>query len=336
MSIPKRPEIYIALYGGTNLKSTNIKLVGYLTRAFLDDPHVVLVSGGIYDPKRKKTSVDLAAYKAAKSYVKEKGQKIKDRFQTWLSEKPRPDIHRKEWGHPEKLKGTPGMRRFQLVEKVNALVTVEGEGQTATVLELAMALNRPALPIGFTGTNSKEFWDWDKDVFVESLGLDPSLVERLDREPNSDQEMESLAEDVVKAVLKKAGRRCLVLMDFTDKGHASFFKRIVEPAVEQAGFLVRKLDVQETAGDILDLFLKNLQECQAIIIDLTGFNLNVLYELARVHHHDRIQPLILIRKSSRTKLPFYVQRNLVKFVGKDTQQAYELIHQHLTDNRRRP
>ena len=108
---------------------------------------------------------------------------------------------------------------------MDALVTVEGEGQTATVLELAMALKRFALPIGFTGTDSKAFWESDRDFFVQSLSLDQSLAERLDNRPTSDEELARLAHDVAIAVLKKAGRRCLVLMDFTDKGHAAFFKR---------------------------------------------------------------------------------------------------------------
>ena len=329
------PEIKIALYGGTRLSEGNIKLVGHLARAFLADPHVVLVSGGIWDPSRVKTSVDLAVFQAAESYVRETGQEIKDRFQTWLPEEPRPGIDRKPWGIPRTLHGSPRARRFQLIEGVDALVTVEGEGQTATVLELAMALGRAALPIGFTGTDSAKFWESDKTFFERNLDLDHSLAERLGRLPSSDQEMAKLAEDVAIAVLKKAGRRCLILMDFTDKGHASFFKDVVTPAVTDAGFAVHKLNVQESAGDILDLFLARLHDCHAIIVDLTGFNSNVLYELGRVHQHGGVQPLIIIRAEGEAKLPYYISRNLVHLVGDDAAIASDVIRTHLKDDRRR-
>jgi len=329
------PEIKIALYGGTTLSDRNIELVRHLARAFLADPHVVLVSGGIYDPKQNNVSVDLAAFRAADSYVKETGQELKNRFQTWLPETKRPGIERETWGTPVPLRGSPRSRRFQLVNGVHAIITVEGKGQTKTVIELAMALERVVMPIGFTGTDSAEFWKSDRSFFERTLCLDQNLADRLDRPPSSDEEMAQLAEDVAIAVLKKAGRRCLVLMDFKDDGHKQFFEGVVTKAVTDSGFAVHKIDEQETAGDILDLFLARLEDCHAIIVDLTGPNENVLYELGRVHQHGGVQPLIILRNENQ-KLPYYVSRNLVSIVGADNKRAYNVICTHLQENRRRP
>lgn len=328
------PEIKIALYGGTALRAESVRLVEHLARSFLSDPHVILVGGGIHDPGESKTSVDFAAYRAAEAFVKATGKDIKDRLQTWLPETKRPGIERVPWGSPRTLHGSPRARRFQLVTDVDALVTIEGEGETAAVLELAMALKRVALPIGFTGTDSRSLWESDRDFFVQTVGLDPSLAERLDNGPSSDPDLARLADDVAIAVLKKAGRRCLILMDFTDKGHAAFFKDVVTPAVEGAGFAVHKLDLQESAGDILDLFLARLHDCHAILVDLTGRNSNVLYELGRVHQYGGVQPLILFRGGRKAKLPYYVGRNLVQFVGDDAHLAADVIGRHLTERRR--
>lgn len=329
------PEIKIALYGGTTLDARNIELVQRLALAFLTDPHVILVSGGIYDPNLVNVSVDLAAYRAAKSYVKKTKQHLKKRFQTWLPETKRPGIDRKAWGTSKTLHGSPRSRRFQIVNEVDAIVTVEGEGQTKTVLELAMALGRVALPIGFTGTDSSEFWETDRSFFERTLDLDISLAKRLDHRPSSDEEMTQFAEDVALAVLKKARRRCLVLMDFNDDEHEQFFRNVVTPAVTDAGFAVHKLDEQESAGDILNLFLARLYDCHAIIVDLTGPNQNVLYELGRVHQHGDVQPLIILRKENQ-KLPYYVSRSLVSVVGDDNKYAYDVIGRHLIEDRRRP
>jgi hypothetical protein len=330
-----KPRIRIALYGGTRLGDENTRLVEHLSRAFLKDPHVVLVGGGISDPDGVNTSVDLAAFKAATAFANENGFDVKDRLETWLSEIPRPGIHREPWGTACTLHGSPRSRRFQLVQNVHALVTIQGEGETATVLELAMALNHVVLPIGFSGNDSTEFWRADRTFFVDALSLNPSLAERLDQPPRTDDELATLTDDVAIAVLKKAGRRCLVLMDFTNPGHALFLNNVVTPTVEDAGFAVHKLDVQESAGDILDLFVARLHDSHAIVVDLTGLNPNVLYELGRVHQYGAIQPLILVRAGRDTRLPYYVGRNLVQFVGDDAAAASAAIRRYLTDGRRR-
>lgn len=335
--VTAKPETKIALYGGTKLEDTSVELVRCLARAFLADPHVVLVSGGIYDPDGIATSVDLAAAEEASRFVEARGQSLAARFQTWLSETPREGIARRVTGTKRVLHGSPRARRFQLVTGVDALVTVEGEGKTATVLELAMALERPALPIGFTKKDSGEFWKSDREFFESTLDLEAPLSQSLDHLPASEQDMSTLAQDIARAVLKKAGRRCLVLMDFKDREHRSFYENVVTPVANEEGFAVYKLDEQASAGDILDLFLARLRDCHAVIIDLTGFNPNVLYELGRVHEHGAVEPLILVRGTrEETRLPYYVTRPLVQFVGPDAASAPEVIRQHLGEGRRSP
>lgn len=326
-------ETKIALYGSTKLSEENISFVSRLCNAFLSDPHVILINGGIYDPDKKVTSVDLATYKSTLAFVNKSGQKLENRLQTWLPQEKREGIDRKPWGKTKYLHGSPRSRRFKLVRGVDAIVTIGGEGKTATVLELAMALKRTVLPIGFTGTNSLDFWESDRAFFEKSIDLGRSLSRRLDDPPKTENELEELARDIAKAVLKKAGRRCLVLMDFTDKEHKKFYKEVVVPAIKKSGFSVHKLDEHESAGDILELFLKRLTDCHAIIIDLTGFNINVVYELGRIHEKGVLPPLILIREKAGVELPFYISKNLVHIVGKKRKLAGKRIVQHLTDER---
>ena len=326
----EKPQTKIALYGGTNLSRENAGFVGQLVRAFLSsDPHVVLVGGGIY--ARTKMSVDRATYEAAESYVREHRQNIDDRLQTWLTRRKRPGIRRKRWGKKKYLGGSPLSRRFQLVSKVDAVVTIEGEGETATVLELAIALGRIALPIGFTGSDSKRFWTTDRGYFVRTLSLAPSLVDRLSRRPTPRSSLR-LAEDVTAAVLAKANRQCLVLFDFTDKAHGAFYEKVVLPTVQKAGFNVRMIDKARIGADILELFLESLKNCHAIIADLSGLNKNVIYEIGRAHHDQRVQPLILSRDPPG-KPPFYLSRYLFKWIKQpDWSDAVEFIRAYLKDD----
>lgn len=320
-----KPEIKIALYGGTDLAPQNAAFVCCLARAFLADQHVVLIGGGIYDSSGKKTSVDKAAYDETIRFVQEHGQSVEDRLQTWLTREGRPGIERARWGTPVDLDGSALSRRFQVVNGVDALVTIEGEGETALVLELAIALNRVALPIGFTGTDSARFWKpgLERDHFVKQLDLAPSLVDRLGRVPQP-AEMQELADDVATAVLRKAERRCLVLMDFEDLGHREFFERVLTPAVEAKGFRVHRLDRAEFAGDILELFLARLNDCHAIVADVTGWNPNVLYELGRVHHHNRVKPLILCRRQEAAQdVPFYLSKHLIHWLNANDTRVIE-------------
>ncbi len=328
-------ETKIALYGSKKLSQENIKLVNYLCNAFLKDPHVVLINGGIYDQDDNATSVDQAAYESTLAFVKEAGQKLEDRLQTWLPEKKRKGVDRESRGKSIWLRGSPRSRRFQLVNQVDAIVTIEGEGHTETVLELAMALGRTVLPIGFSGTDSSASWESDREFFKKSLELDKSLSSRLDNPPKTEKQWQKLCNDIADTVLRKTRRRCLVLMDFTDKGHDNFYRKVVRPAIEKNGFCAHKLDEHEPAGDdILQLFLDRLSDCHAIIIDLTGLNRNVIYELGRIHEKNTIISLLMSRKSEE-ELPFYVSKNLVKYVSNDEdKKARKLVTDYLTDARK--
>ena len=67
-----------------------------------------------------------------------------------------------------------------------------------------------------------------------------------------------------------------------------------------------------------------LHDCHAILVDLTGRNSNVLYELGRAHQYGGVQPLILFRGGKKAKLPYYVGR-IVQFVGNDANLAGDII-----------
>jgi len=304
----------INIYGGTNLPPDLVQFVSSLTRHLTATRDVVLVSGGFKRSRKYsgRTSVDLAVLREAKRQI-ENADDFARRFETWLPAKrldrPSDEVVRFAEGQVHRVPGTDQARRFHLVKAADALVTIGGEGNTRTVLELALALEKPALPIAFTGSDSAEVWENNHDDIIKSLNLQEELIGRLEKEPSSPLESDVLARDIAQAIYAAARRRCLVLMPF-GRGHDGFYRDVLRRAIEEASYIPHRIDIDDYAGNIPSLFLSALERSRAVIIDLTGLNPNVMYELGQVHARG-INPFLIERSRRSTKSvaeePFYLR-----------------------------
>ena len=77
-----------------------------------------------------------------------------------------------------------------------------------------------------------------------------------------------------------------------------------------------------------ELFKTSLEKARAVIVDITGYNANVMYELGHVHAKN-IKPLIIIRDSNGktstiNDLPFYIKQEMI-ISGNDTERGYAKI-----------
>jgi hypothetical protein len=196
------------------------------------------------------------------------------------------------------------------VKGVDAIVTIAGEGNTRTVLELALAIGRPALPVAFTGGDSQRMWRRGRHALTSNLRLDPKSIARLESVPRDAAARNRLADAVALAAHTTAERRCLVLMPF-GRGHDGFYARVLQPAIKEAGFVPRRIDKDEYAGNIPKLFVSSLEQAHAVLVDVTGANPNVMYELGYVHAQSGDPPAVLLRHSLTPKvsaeLPFYLR-----------------------------
>jgi hypothetical protein len=209
-------------------------------------------------------------------------------------------------------------------------VTIRGEGNTRTVLELALALDKPALPIAFTGGDSETLWDANREVFIKSLNLRPDLTSRLEGGP-SPKRVEGLAKEVARVVYDAAKKRCLVLMPF-GRGHDSFYQNVLRHTIEAANYIPHRIDIDDYAGNIPSLFLTSLERARSVVVDVTGLNPNVMYELGQVHARG-INPLIIDRrrqpKRKAPAMPFYLRHE--KMVSENDDEAgYRRIVDALT------
>jgi hypothetical protein len=302
----------IAIYGGTNLTAAVVRFVERLTRRILAFPDVVLVSGGFaqYRGRPDRISVDRAVLEESERRL-DPGA-LATRFETWL---PAPSLDRRSverfrHGTVRELQGSAQARRFAVVTGVDAIITIAGEGQTRTVLELALAIKRPALPVAFTGGDSARVWARSREAVANSLRLDPTIIRRLESTPRGAAERDRLADDVARAAHAAAERRCLVLMPF-GPGHDGFYTRVLRPAIGAAGYVPIRIDQDEYAGDIPTLFRHSVERAHAILVDVTGANPNVMYELGYLHARGLDPPAVILRQRLTARasaaLPFYLR-----------------------------
>ena len=318
----------IAIYGGTNLSAELVRFVRRVTGELLSLNDVVILSGGFecFKNHSDRTSVDLAVLEEAKKRLPPK--QFAERFETWI---PAPTLDRytvKRFrkGTPHELGGTAQARRFKLVSAADALVTIAGEGNTRSVLELALAVEKPALPVAFTGGDSQRMWNRNRDEFRKSLRLPPQLMRRLEERPKSVRQLNQLATRVATAIHEAAQRRCLVLMPF-GRGHDGFYSNVIRKTIAAANYLPHRIDKDDYAGNIPSLFLSSLERAQAVVIDLTGWNPNVMYELGQVHARG-IVPFLVVREQQTRKalqdMPFYLRHEKV-LIDRDDESGHSRI-----------
>ena len=321
----------IAIYGGTNLPPDLVELVRCLTRHLLGFSDVVLLSSGFEFFKRypKRTSVDRAVLTEVEDRLGP--QELAERFETWLpmTGLDRHSVQRFAKGTVHRIAGTAQAMRFKLVNSADGIVTIGGEGNTRAVLELALAVEKPALPVAFTGGDSGRMWKRDREDFIKLLKLSPSLAHRLSQPPVSMQESEGLAAQIGTAIHEAAQKRCLVLMPF-GRRHDRFYSEVLYRTIEALGYIPHRIDKDDYAGNIPELFLSALGRARAVVVDLTDTNPNVMYELGQVHARE-INPFLVLRRGtsgSYRDLPFYLRHERIVEVTED-EAGYQRIADEL-------
>ncbi|SHE70893.1 hypothetical protein SAMN02745218_00720 [Desulfofundulus australicus DSM 11792] len=99
-------------------------------------------------------------------------------------------------------------------------------------------------------------------------------------------------------------RMCLVFSPFNNDSDKVLMDAI-EPAARECGLWVYRIDNRKMGGDIINDILRALFVAGQVIVDVTGYNPNVMYELGLTHCFKRIHEVILIwRQGEEIRLPF--------------------------------
>lgn len=201
---------YVTIYGGTELTGDIPAFVEALSYALLQRLDIVLVTGGFNSAAATagNISTDVATLKGAQCFAAEKNIPLSDCFETWLPDpemdRVKEGVHRFKEGRVRELKGdSPYARRFAMVRDTDLIITIKGSKHTATVLGFADAMNKPALPVAFTGGDSADHWTEHEERIRKRFAIDDALAQQLaDPQPLTPGKQEQLIAGIVAAVEK--------------------------------------------------------------------------------------------------------------------------------------
>jgi KAP family P-loop domain/SLOG cluster4 family len=171
------PQKVVLVAGSRKIQSNYDKIANLAETIGAQMMHVenwILLNGGASETSSVGIiSVDHLVCSAAEEELKLKkypNQQVEARIVTLLPEKSDQKFH--HIGNVEISKGTnPYFRRFELVKKADAVITIEGVTGTEDIIERAMKSKRPVLPIACTGGKSKTAWENHEKDILQIFGI---------------------------------------------------------------------------------------------------------------------------------------------------------------------
>lgn len=307
----------ICVYGGTDLQGAPTDFISSLAYEILDTLPAVIVTGGFKHSNMQPLAVstDAAALAGARRFAAQRGVDLKDCFEAWIPEPTldsRPDVGgavrltESDGISVVVLKGrTPLGRRLAMVAGADLVVTIAGRRHTEVVVEQAVELGLPVLPIPDADGDSKDLLDKYRDRVV--AGFAPGALEKCLHAVSEsiDADPQKAAKATVELLRTAKIGRCLVLMPFDDE-HDELYAESIEPAIAKHMHPLR-LDRLARSDAIYGAFGNAIRSATAVIVDVTHFNENVMYEIGFAHALG-LKPLIYAREAARLEnLPLYLR-----------------------------
>jgi hypothetical protein len=306
----------ICIYGGTDLQGVPTKFVAALAYQILQSfEKGVIVTGGFLRSHGQPdaTSTDAAALNGARRYANERNIDLRECYQAWIPDPKldsRPDVKgavrmsAEDGVTVRTMSGlTPLGRRLAMVADVQMVVTISGRQHTEVVVEQALELGVPVLPIPDAGGDSEALLGKYRGRIAAAFGtgaLDACL-RNVSTAIASDPQTAAAA--VVTLIKTAKIGKCLVLLPY-DTTHDALYATEIEPAVA-AHMMPVRLDRLPSSDAIYTTFTGAVRSCSALIADITLLNENVMYEVGYAHGLG-LTPLIYTRDSTRLhQLPVY-------------------------------
>jgi hypothetical protein len=302
------PMLRVCMYGGSKTDGTPMDFLSALAEEIVNTLPAVIVTGGYVG--HDQATAECAALAGARRAAEALSIDLSSVFEAWLPD-PRSD-HTKTPRMSSDLGITirelPGRtalgRRLSMVSGVDVLVTFTGRTNTELVLEQAIELGVPALPIAATGGASRKVYKAYRDRIEAAFA--PGAVHRcfdvLAKLGLDDPRSVVAVAEVIRSA--RVGR-CLVLQPYRIADE-ELYTSILRPAIEEEMIAVR---LKDAAGSqqIYASFFEAVSYSTAIIADISNLNENVMYEVGYAHGHG-LQPLLFTLEASRIQsLPIYLR-----------------------------
>jgi hypothetical protein len=307
----------VVIYGGAELDPPLANFVSRLAYALLKNESILLVTGGFKgksDDRSGPVSTDVSVRDGARDFALQSGEPLESCLETCLPEpvKDRHDVDPDRFhdGNVQTFAGFSAQaRRLKLVQIADAVLTVRGYVQTALVLEMALATTRAAVPLPFTNGDSATHWQENRAHYLARLSINEEQATRWEsiRLDNTtpDSTVTKLINEVVAVVNRVIGRKCLLLMPFSDDDST------LTGIIRDVGFQDIRLDRDLHTGDVRQTVQQLVQDCDAVVADITKLSANVMYEVGLAHAQGKKPPPLLIWRADpdllETSLPFYLR-----------------------------
>jgi hypothetical protein len=302
----------IGLCGGTTIQPENAAFAEELGRELVAEEGLVLVTGGFkcFAHSPEVPSGDWSFIKGARERLRREHIPLERKIETLLPDpnhEPSRSIPiRFSEGAVITLKGRSlQSRRFKLVGSVDTLVAIEGAKGTREIIDLALALEKPVLPLPFTGGVALLRWNENRKLIHEWFEIDRATAqswEEISLKEMSLSQIAMLTKSVKHHLLHQLRRKCFVMMPFADE-FLSLYREAIKRAVEDAGFLPVRTDQLDLVGDVVGALHAAIRSSACGIAVITRNNANVMYELGLAHAQAKPVVLLCEREAGSTDLP---------------------------------
>ena len=318
----------VCMYGGLRSDGTPMDFVSALAEKIVSTLPAVIVTGGYMGHDQGTT--DCAALVGARRSAEALSADLSSVFEAWLpgarsDDDSGPRMSRDLGITIRELRGRTALgRRLSMVSEVDVVVTFTGQENTALVLEQAIELGVPALPIAATGGVSRRVYKTYQDR-IEAAFAPGAVRQCFDvlAELGLDDPRSVVA--VVDVIRSTRLGRCLVLQPYRAADEQLYLSTL-RPAIENEMTAMR---LKDTAGSqqIYASFFEAVSYSTAIIADISELNENVMYEVGYAHGRG-LQPLLFTLDASRIQsLPIYLRTLNVHAVT--VEDLPNLIRRHL-------
>jgi nucleoside 2-deoxyribosyltransferase len=299
---------HVGICGGTKLKQENALFCQYLGTELAQEENLIIMTGGFKNIKSKDQipSADYSTILGVNKIITDKNL-LESRVETLIPDPKyeNPEIERFYSGKKIVLENKSlQARRFMLVNKADVLIAVEGAKGTREMIDLAFAIEKPCLPIPFTGGFARDKWFQNKQIICEWFDITPQQAEDLEsiKLTNcNENELRKEAQKIKYMILEKLKRKCFIIMPFR-KEYDNFFNHIKD-ILHKEGFEPIRTDKMALVGNIVDMIRQGLYSSDCIIAEITERTPNVMYEIGLAHAFGK--PVIMFIKGNIiTNLPF--------------------------------
>jgi len=196
-------------------------------------------------------------------------------------------------------------RRFATVDYVDAFATVNADNATQQMVELALALGKPVLPLPFTGDVEEGFWkpDANPGAFAKAFSLSARHVQRLRGIRLGHASPERTASMVVSLLCRALRRRCFVIMKYGGSNDV-VYRRAIVPALTATGYLPLRADEVAHVGDAVAGLREAIHASDLVVALLDKASLNVAYEIGFAHALGKPVVLASLNPSRPENRPF--------------------------------